>query len=189
MTILAQPNDCHSCNDARNISSTATSAQGFPTQWRGACCACRLGNFFTMASGKFRNVEHDRSLLDVGLHSNSVNKGFCGVVSLIDGRGFHLSLPCGEKRQVLFSDDLKDDKQHQWRFVLEKCYQSSLQLRVLGAVHQIDNQWYVTNGSLLLRQPGVIRADEIRVYEAFCGGFGGFSRALRFINNKTPGRF
>ena len=38
-----------------------------------------------------------------------------------------------------------------------------------------------------MRQRGIIRRDEIRVYEAFCGGFGGFGRALRFLNSDpTP---
>ena len=56
-----------------------------------------------MASGKFRNVEHDRSLLDVGLHLNSVNKGFCGVMSLIDGAS---TCPCHvvKKRLVTISN-------------------------------------------------------------------------------------
>jgi len=40
----------------------------------------------------------------------------------------------------------------------------------------------------LLRQPGLIRADEIRIYESFCGGFGGFARAVEFINRNTAQR-
>ena len=81
-----------------------------------------------MASGKFRNIRHDRTLLDAGLHASFVNKGFLGHVSHFDGRGFHLSLPCGEIREFLFGDDLRSEKLSQWKHVLTRCFSSSLRL-------------------------------------------------------------
>ena len=138
-----------------------------------------------MASGKFRNQHVDRTLFETGLH---VNKGFLGHVTEIHNAGFVLALPCGNSRQISYSPELRPEKINQWKFVVNKCYSSSLKLRVIGAVQQSEQHWYLTPSSLLLRQPGLIRADEIRIYESFCGGFGGFARAVEFINRNTAQR-
>ena len=141
-----------------------------------------------MASGKFRKPEHDRILLDAGLHANYLNPGVVGTVHHFHGGGFHLNLPSGECRSFIFSEGLRAEKLQQWKFVLDKCYATSIPLRVLGAFQFNENTWILNKHSLLLRQPAVLRQDELRLYEAFCGGFGGFGRAINFINGHSKQR-
>ena len=147
--------------------------------------ACRESYFYNnMACSKVRNFDLDRTLLDAGLHANFLNRGIVGIVSHYCDDSFRLTLPCGAERVVIFDSGLRADKLSQWKFVLEKCFCKSMQLRVLGTVANEDDAiLFATNNTLLMRQPGIIRSDEIRVYEAFCGGFGGFGRALKFLNS------
>ena len=147
--------------------------------------ACRESYFYNnMACSKVRNFDLDRTLLDAGLHANFLNRGIVGIVSHYCDDSFRLTLPCGAERVVIFDSGLRADKWSQWKFVLEKCFSKSMQLRVLGTVaNEDDSILFATNNTLLMRQPGIIRSDEIRVYEAFCGGFGGFGRALKFLNS------
>ena len=147
--------------------------------------ACRESYFYNnMACSKVRNFDLDRTLLDAGLHANFLNRGIVGIVSQYCDDSFRLTLPCGAERVVIFDSGLRADKLSQWKYVLEKCFCKSKQLRVLGTVaNEDDSILFATSNTLLMRQPGIIRRDEIRVYEAFCGGFGGFGRALKFLNS------
>ena len=63
-----------------------------------------------MASGKFRQPEHDRILLDAGLHANYLNPGVLGTVHHFHGGGLHLKLQSGECRSFIFSEGLRTEK-------------------------------------------------------------------------------
>lgn len=100
----------------------------------GGVRACVHADWATFVSSWLLDFfDHDRTLFEAGLHASVVNKGFNGNVLHFDGRGFQLSLPCGDLRSIQFGDDLTPDKLQQWKFVLRKCYSASVPLRVLGA--------------------------------------------------------
>ena len=99
----------------------------------GCVLACMQIGQLSFHHGFWIFFDHDRTLFEAGLHASVVNKGFNGNVLHFDGRGFQLSLPCGDLRSIQFGDDLRPEKLQQWKFVLRKCYSASVPLRVLGA--------------------------------------------------------
>ena len=105
------------------------------------------------------------------------------TVRSFDENGVNVVLPCGELRRLNFQLEMPSpdaiERLKRWSKLLKRCEQKSIWIRFLGGTHIQQQQWSLSNDSVLLEQCLFLHSQDssraLRIFETFCGSFGGWS--------------
>ena len=134
-------------------------------------------------------VPHDTGqyLLNAGVVDSLLSVGFVCTIHDVHKDGFEAVLPNGERRSVAFNIQLPtlviQQKLHRWIKTLEKCQRRSIPIRCIGTTFVHGNNWVANEKTFFLEQCRIIHGEDIRLYEWFSGGVGGWSRAASFLRS------
>lgn len=138
-------------------------------------------------------IPHDTGqfLLKAGVVESLLTVGFVCTVHAVHHDGFEAILPNGESRRVAFDiylpTTLAKQKVSRWIKTLDKCQRRSIHIRCIGTNFVQGKDWVANENSFFLEQCRIIQGEDIRLYEWFSGGVGGWSRAASFLRaNQYP---
>lgn len=128
-------------------------------------------------------------MIDCGCDPRLLNVGFVGHVHEVNREMVTMRMPCGEFRDIQFDfshapNPIGIRLRTQWLRKLRRAYATCSLVRWIGSTLISGKEWRADHQCLLLPQGRLIEAGNIRFYELFCGGIGGWSRAIDYLRMK-----
>lgn len=138
-------------------------------------------------SGSKQAYDHVKTyMLRAGLPEHLLEGGSVGTICDVADFRFDMKMPCGELRTYHVDLQLPSLSRHgfwnNWKKQLLRCQAQSVQVKLFGAVHIAGRDWRLDQTSLIVSQCAKFTDKEIRLYEWYSGGFGGWSRGANWLN-------
>lgn len=73
-----------------------------------------------------------------------------------------------------------------WRKTLFQAAKVSAYIRMLGLTHVAGQNWNATESTVMLTQCNIVNRSELKIIESFAGGYGGWSKAVSYLNEHYP---
>ena len=139
----------------------------------------------------------EKYLLQSGLQDTLLHCGFIATIRAVEKRNVEVVLPCGESRRIWYQIEMPssraDELLQRWRKCLIKAQKQSAWVRFLGCQwHDASNVlqknfWAMNEDSILLEQCCKLDKRDLRIFEAYCGSMGGWSRSTRWLHENGFG--
>lgn len=96
----------------------------------------------------------------------------------------------GQEMVIVFDIALPSPKMqamvNRWRKTLFLAAKTCAYVRMLGLDHVSGHTWRATENSVMLPQCNIVTTQELRISEGFAGGYGGWSKAVTYLNQHHP---
>eukprot|EP00438_Fugacium_kawagutii_P013209 Skav218443 [mRNA] locus=scaffold905:59125:61836:+ [translate_table: standard] len=129
-------------------------------------------------------------MLSAGLKEQLLTMGFLATIHEVHANSVCVKLSSGENRTLHFDCSGITTVERtallkQWRRILHRSYSRSAPVRFLGAELIAGPNFRLSESSILLEQAGIVDRKQLRFIELFSGGYGGWSRAVRWLGDRN----
>eukprot|EP00438_Fugacium_kawagutii_P028890 Skav225394 [mRNA] locus=scaffold2656:253342:256944:- [translate_table: standard] len=136
---------------------------------------------------KFQKHDTGQFMVDAGCDPRLFQVGFVATVHEVHHEYVVVTMPCGEQRTIQFDfsrapSALASSVKMQWLRKLRRAFTTCAAIRWLGAEWVENKIWRADHQNLILLQTRLVESGNLKAYELFCGGVGGWSRAISYLN-------
>eukprot|EP00438_Fugacium_kawagutii_P010253 Skav214707 [mRNA] locus=scaffold331:217989:220820:- [translate_table: standard] len=135
-------------------------------------------------------IDFGQYLLSHGMRQHLIGQGI--LVTVVEVRGDLVRVKHVDNKvfsihiDVALPNPAMVELKLRWRKALLAAQLVSAPIRMLGLQRISDDVFRATEDTVMLRQCGLVNTKELRVIESYAGGFGGWSRAIGFLNQTNP---
>eukprot|EP00438_Fugacium_kawagutii_P026854 Skav236828 [mRNA] locus=scaffold1707:103992:109154:- [translate_table: standard] len=138
---------------------------------------------------KFKQNDAKQYMIDAGADPRLFGLGFVASVHDVNRERVILKLPCGELRTVVIDlthspSEIAARVCQQWMRKLRKAYSQASSIRWIGAQWVESKTWRADASSLVLLQTKLIDSGDLKHYELYAGGMGGWSRGIQYLRSR-----
>eukprot|EP00438_Fugacium_kawagutii_P033157 Skav231186 [mRNA] locus=scaffold425:125105:130273:+ [translate_table: standard] len=129
-------------------------------------------------------------LLSFGMKQELLQHGYLVTVHSVESNEVVVRQMNGSLMTIHFDLALPtpamEAMKRRWLKTMRTAFAMLSTVRLLGIQHIQGTNWRATETTVMLKQNGLVEANEIKLIEAYAGGMGGWSRACGFLNHLSP---